>query len=87
MSNPENMIRKQIYLEARQVDKVKKLSAANGKSEAEIIREAIDQYRTRQSEDVRTDPLTQLIGMVDIPVRDGSTEHDRDLYDIPRDSI
>lgn len=37
------MIRKQIYLEQRQYERIKRLAKIRGVSEAEIIRQAIDQ--------------------------------------------
>jgi hypothetical protein len=39
------MIRKQIYLEKRQQDAIRKMAAVHGVSEAEIIRQAIDAQR------------------------------------------
>ena len=55
----DKMIRKQVYLESSQNEKVKMVSRRVGKSEAEIIREAIDQYVT--SEYVAKDPCLSLL--------------------------
>ncbi len=38
------MVRKQVYIEARQDELLKRIAKATGVSEAEIIRQAIDQY-------------------------------------------
>lgn len=40
------MIRKQIYLEASQDARIKQLAQATGRSEAEIIREALEHHAT-----------------------------------------
>jgi hypothetical protein len=75
----EKMIRKQIYLEPKQNEHVKVLSAREGKTEAEIIRDALDNYLVTVSK-VKEDPLTQLIGIVETGERNGSVMHDRDIY-------
>ena len=38
------MVRKQVYIEPRQDELLKRLARATGATEAEIIRQAIDQY-------------------------------------------
>jgi len=38
------MVRKQVYIEPRQDELLKRIASATGATEAEIIREAIDQY-------------------------------------------
>lgn len=38
------MVRKQVYIEPRQDELLKRLASATGATEAEIIRQAIDQY-------------------------------------------
>jgi hypothetical protein len=78
------MIRKQIYLESHQNDKVKLVSARQGKTEAEVIREAIDQYMTGESKPIE-DPLSQLIGMIHTEDRDGSTTHDSTIYKLEKE--
>lgn len=40
------MVRKQIYLEAEQDARLKKLAQETGRSEAEIIRQALDRHAT-----------------------------------------
>ena len=73
------MVRKQIYLEPDQNKKIKVISAKYGKTEAEIIREAIEDYLAAKKTAV-DDPLAELIGIVETAQKDGSTMHDRDLY-------
>lgn len=74
----DKMIRKQIYIEPRQNEKVKMVSMRQGKTEAEIIREAIDQYVI--SESITKDPLSELIGIVHTEDRSGSILHDVDIH-------
>ena len=38
------MVRKQVYIEPRQDELLKRIASATGATEAEIIRQAIDQY-------------------------------------------
>lgn len=79
----EKMIRKQIYLEAKQNDEVKILSTRKGKTEAEIIREAIDHY-LYENKPMIDDPLTELIGIVDADETMGSIQHDEVIYGVER---
>ncbi|MFD1361813.1 ribbon-helix-helix domain-containing protein [Lentibacillus salinarum] len=71
-------VRKQIYLEPDQNKKIKQLSARERKTEAEIIRDAVNNYLSNN--EANTDPLSQLIGMVKNGDRQGSTKHDLDIY-------
>ena len=41
------MVRKQVYIEPRQDELLKRIASATGATEAEIIRQAIDQYATQ----------------------------------------
>ncbi|GGK08684.1 hypothetical protein GCM10007063_33880 [Lentibacillus kapialis] len=75
----DRRIRKQIYLDPGQNSQVKQLAARNDKSEAEIIREAIDSYLISNRTNPE-DPLFELVGMVRDGVKNGSTTHDRDIY-------
>lgn len=79
MMNKDKMIRKQIYLEPGQNDQIKRLSNGRGKTEAEIIREAIDNYLLKEKQYVE-DPLQKLIGMVEAKINDGSLNHDQNIY-------
>ncbi|MEN1967851.1 CopG family transcriptional regulator [Lentibacillus sp. N15] len=75
----ERKIRKQIYLEPDQNKEVKQLSAIKGRTEAEIIREAIDNFLV-SNRTAQKDPLFELVGMVKNGEKDGSTAHDQDIY-------
>jgi hypothetical protein len=82
--NKDKMIRKQIYLEPRQDEKIKMLSSVKEKSEAEIIRDAVDQYLTNEKGHLQ-DPIKKLIGLVEAKDRDGSLLHDQHLIGLNQD--
>ena len=44
------MVRKQIYIERRQEKALKQLARRSGKTEAEVIREALDEHTRNQAE-------------------------------------
>jgi len=72
-------VRKQIYLEPEQNKQVKQLSGLKDKTEAEIVREAIDDYLIRNKANLE-DPLLELVGMVKNGAKNGSAKHDEDIY-------
>lgn len=75
----KRMVRKQVYLDPQQNTQIKKLSALHDKTESEIIRDAINKYLVTTKLDNK-DPLHDLIGMVKKGSKDGSTNHDADIY-------
>ncbi|WP_144462116.1 CopG family transcriptional regulator [Siminovitchia fortis] len=75
----EIKIRKQIYLEPEQNEQIKLLSARQNKTEAQIIRDAINHYLTENNKEL-ADPILELIGMVKDGIDNGSTAHDQDIY-------
>lgn len=75
----EKKIRKQIYLEPKQNEQIKLLSDRRNKTEAQIIRDAINHYLTESKKEL-DDPILDLIGMVNSGIRDGSTKHDQAIY-------
>ena len=79
MLENERKIRKQIYLDPEQNRQVKRLSARQGKTEAEIIREAIDNYLIHNKKQ-QEDPLLELTAMVKNKITDGSISHDEAIY-------
>jgi predicted DNA-binding protein len=74
----DKMIRKQVYLGASQEERIKILSSRKGMSEAEIIREAVEEYLAHEN---TLDPIENLIGIIHSKQGDGATEHDRDLLE------
>ena len=75
------MIRTRIQLSDEQAARLKELAHASSKSMAGIIREALDQFLSKQEPDRRTlfrQALT-VVGKYKAGVPDGSLEHDRYL--------
>ncbi|PWA12855.1 hypothetical protein DCC39_04210 [Pueribacillus theae] len=75
----ERKVRKQIYLELKQNEQIKLLSIRQSKTEAQIIRDAINSYLTENKKEL-DDPILELIGVVKNGITDGSTSHDQDIY-------
>lgn len=65
----QGMRRIQIYLEEELDEALKVEAAGSGRSKAELIREAVAS-RYRQLQAVDADPLTALVGRVDIEPAD-----------------
>ncbi len=75
------MIRKQIYLDETMIDKIKEIAEKEGISQSEVIRKSIVEYIQKEQLKGRVkDPLLELIGLVDAPLKDGSENHDKDIY-------
>ena len=76
------MIRTQIQLTEDQAKALRRLSAATGRSTAELIRNGIDQYlagkRTWSVED-RIERARRVAGLFSSGVADVSRDHDRHL--------
>lgn len=73
------MVRTQIQLTKQQMGALKRASAATGKSIAEVIRQSIDQYLSRQIEPGREERVKRAIqaaGMFRSGLTDVSTRHD-----------
>lgn len=81
------MIRKQIYIEPEQEAQLKQLASRTGMAEAEIIRQAIDQYvaaarrlpRNRKVWEEEEKFIAEL--MAQGPVEGGRTWRREDLYE------
>jgi hypothetical protein len=80
------MRRKQIYLDDASERALKRLAAQTGRSEASLIREALQRYLAR-GDDHGDDPLERLIGLVSDASGpdDVAEEHDHYLYGAPRE--
>jgi hypothetical protein len=80
------MRRKQIYLDEANERALKRLAARTGRSEASLIREALQRYLgTGGNHD--DDPLERLIGLVsdETGPDDVAEEHDHYLYGAPKE--
>jgi hypothetical protein len=76
----EAMRRTQIYLEEGVDRELRAVAAAEGRSAADLIREAVRRYLAERGEGGVTDPILAMIGAVDGLPSDAAAEHDRDLY-------
>ena len=61
------LVRKQTYITSAQDRAVKLLAQRQGTTEAEILRQAIDQFLIRQGIGETQDPFADLIGMFEGP--------------------
>ena len=61
------LVRKQTYITPAQDRAVKLLAQRQGTTEAEILRQAIDQFLIRHSISETQDPFADLIGMFEGP--------------------
>jgi hypothetical protein len=59
------MVRKQIYLTVAQDTRLRRLAEQQRRSEAEVLREALDRYlpSLKPSEPLEGDPLFRLVGL------------------------
>ena len=60
-SDNENLIRKQFLVSSRQVEKLSSLSVSEGKSEAEIVRLAIDAFEPSGVNNMNASELMALV--------------------------
>jgi len=70
------LVRKQTYITPTQDRAVKLLAQRQGTTEAEILRQAIDQFLIRHGISETQDPFAELIGMFEGP---SEGDHD-DIY-------
>lgn len=75
------MRRTQIYLEEAADRQLRELAAAEGRSAAALIRDAVDRYLSERQA-LATDPILDMVGTVDGLPRDAAAAHDRDLYGV-----
>ena len=75
------MRRTQIYLDEHVDEQLRQRAAAEGRSAAAVIREALDSYLALTPTTARgKDPIRAMAGRLrGLPV-DAAAEHDRDLY-------
>jgi hypothetical protein len=82
------MVRKQVYLTAEQDAWLKKRASHENRSEADIIRDALQTHRRAPRRAERPtfarDPLWGIVGLGASSAGDGSTQVDHYLYGAPR---
>jgi hypothetical protein len=74
------VIRKQTYITEDQDRAIKRLAGASGRSEADLIREAISSYLAAHGLDDPADPYLDLVALGSSGTEDGSIHHDA-IYD------
>jgi len=75
------MRRTQIYLDEQIDEQLRQRAAAEGRSAAAVIREALDSYLSRTAVPVfDDDPIRSMAGSLRGLPPDAAAEHDRDLY-------
>ncbi|MGQ0626222.1 MAG: ribbon-helix-helix protein, CopG family [Sporichthyaceae bacterium] len=78
------MRRTQIYLDDDVDRDLRTFAAAEGRSAADVVREALRRFLAEQNSDsTSADPILAMIGTVSGLARDAAAEHDRDLYGVP----
>jgi len=79
----EPMRRTQIYFEEDLDRELRAVAAAEGRSAAALIREAVRRYLADRGHGGRGDPILTMIGTIEGLPADAAAEHDRDLYGPP----
>lgn len=74
-----NVKRTQIYIEEDLDRELRALAAADGRSAADVIREAVRRYLADRGAQ-GSDPILGVLGSVSGLPADAAAEHDRDLY-------
>jgi len=74
------LVRKQTYITPAQDKALKRVAGRGARTEADVIREALEQY-LRTQEGPRRDPLLEIVGIASGGPKDGAEHHDRDIYD------
>jgi metal-responsive CopG/Arc/MetJ family transcriptional regulator len=80
------MRRTQIYLDEDLDRDLRAVAAAEGRSAADLIREAVRRYLAEHGPGEPADPIAAMIGSIETLPPDAAAEHDRDLYGPPRKS-
>jgi plasmid stability protein len=71
--------RTQIYLDEEVDRELRALAAAEGRSAADVIREALRRYLSDRGTGT-SDPILAMAGTISGLPSDAAVEHDRDLY-------
>lgn len=72
--------RTQIYLDEDLDRELRAVAATEGRSAADLIREAVRRYLAECRGSAPIDPIAAMIGSVEGLPSDAAAEHDRDLY-------
>jgi hypothetical protein len=74
------MRRTQIYFDEAVDQELRAVAAAEGRSAADLIREAVRRYLAEREGGGPVDPIAAMIGTIDGLAKDAAENHDRDLY-------
>jgi hypothetical protein len=75
------MRRTQIYIDERVDEELRQVAAADGRSAAALIREALSAYLTARARELPPDdPILAMAGTLHGLPADASVQHDRDVY-------
>lgn len=77
------MVRKQVYLTAEQNERLRRAAARERRTEAEILRDALDSHlgaTERSAAEIRADPLWEIVGVGESEEGDLSERVDDILY-------
>ncbi len=73
-------VRKQIYIERWQQEALATVAKKEGKPEAQLIREALEEYLVKKAELPEDHPLSGLAGIGASGSTDGAERHDEVVY-------
>jgi hypothetical protein len=80
-----SMVRKQLYITPEQDRRLRQAAAKRRRTEAEVMREALDRHLVGGDEPDRTgDPLWGMVAIGQGGVADGSVEVDHYVYGTPK---
>jgi hypothetical protein len=81
MYNGGSLRRTQIYIDEQVDERLRQTAAAEGRSAAALIREALGFYLDARARELSPDdPILAMAGALRGLPADASVEHDRDLY-------
>lgn len=83
---PLDVRRMQIYLDEGLDQQLRQRAAAEGRSAAAVIREALTRYLDPTSEADGRDPIRAMAGTLRGLPDDAAVAHDRDLYGSPSET-
>jgi hypothetical protein len=72
--------RTQIYLEDEQSRRLYEIAAAQGKSTAAVVRDAVNRYLSEVETSPEENPLWEFVGSVKNLPPNAAEDHDHDLY-------
>jgi hypothetical protein len=84
MYNQKDVKRKQLYLEEDLDERLRVAAAAEGRSAAALVRDAVRRYLAEGESPTESDPFLEIAGAFSGGPGDSAAEHDEYLYGRPR---